>query len=265
MSNTSDLGPRTNIRPTRITIGVLNSGLEDQYQTSMLYGAIATAQEQDVNLIVYCGGELDSPVKDRVNGNVIYDLATDPTIDAMVLFTGTLTGFVGPERQQEFCAQYHVPLVSIGISLLNAHNVLLDNAVGMRAAVSHLIDVHGYRRIAFIQGPEGNEEAEARFQAYVDTLEAYTVPYDPQLVVRGAFQFADGAEAVHILLDERKVAFDAIVGANDNMAIGALDELQKRAISVPDQIEILGFDDIEDAFQQLRFYCGDSGGIREYA
>ncbi|MFN8418167.1 MAG: substrate-binding domain-containing protein [Anaerolineae bacterium] len=232
--------------PAAINIGIFTSGLE-QYQASILHGAVAAAQAQNVNLIVYSGGEVDSPVQDNVYNNVIYDLAVGAKLDGLILFSGTLMGFVDHQRQAEFCARYPVPKVSIGINLPSAYNVLIDNASAMRTAIQHLIDVHGYQRIAFIQGPEGNEEAQARYEAYLDTLQACGIPFDPQLVVAGQFQAEDGAEAVRVLLNKRRVLVDAIVAANDNMAIGALQALQNYAELMVETIAVVGFDDITDA------------------
>jgi len=53
----------------------------------------------------------------------------------------------------------------------------------MQAILQHLVEVHGLRRIAFIRGPEHNEEADNRFKAYLETLAAYNIPVDPQLIV----------------------------------------------------------------------------------
>lgn len=240
--------PPLNPRPT---LGILTSGLEDQYQIGILKGAINTAQEYKVNLVIFSGGELASPVKDRIDGNIIYEraieAASNSTVQALIMLTGTLMGFVTQEQQSQFCSQFKIPQVSIGLPLLQAHNVLLDNAYGVRNSVHHLIIKHNLRRIAFIQGPQGNGEAITRFQAYLEALAECEIPYDPQLVLPGKFQFEDGARAIYILMDERQVTFDAIVAANDNMAIGAIEELQRRGLSVPGQIAVIGFDDIDDA------------------
>ncbi|MBX3081462.1 MAG: substrate-binding domain-containing protein [Anaerolineae bacterium] len=239
--------PSPNSTITRPTIGFFTSGLADQYSYSILNGAITAAEKQNANLVVYSGGELDSPVSDRIYDNVIYDLVDVSTIDALILLTGTLVGFAGPERRAAFFDRYTMTKVSIGVALPNASNVMLDNDVGMRLAIKHLIDVHRLNRIAFIQGPEGNEEANQRFQVYLETLAANSIPFDPELVVQGQFQTEDGIEAIRILMDERKVGFNAIVGANDNMAIGALNELLRRNVPVPRQVAVVGFDDTDDA------------------
>jgi signal transduction histidine kinase/DNA-binding LacI/PurR family transcriptional regulator len=232
---------------TRKTLGIFGSAF-GQYlaQSNVLAGAAAAARAHNFNLIAYSGGVLNAISSNYIQPN-IYKLANSQNIDALLLLTSTLMNNVDSSHVAALGDQYAVPKVSLGITLPNAVNVLVDNQAGMRAAIEHLIEVHGLRRIAFIRGPDNHEEAVARFEAYLDVLLAHDIPLDLQLTVEGNFMPEDGKVAVHILLDERKVEFDALVAANDNMAIAAMDELRRRNIAVPGQIAVVGFDDIEDA------------------
>jgi serine phosphatase RsbU (regulator of sigma subunit) len=107
--------------------------------------------------------------------------------------------------------------------------------------------VHGYRRIVFVRGPEANEEAQGRYAAYRHVLEERGIPFDPALVAPGDFRAEAGAEAISTMLDERHVRFDAVVAANDHMALGAMQALQARQIRVPEKVAVIGFDDVEEA------------------
>jgi DNA-binding LacI/PurR family transcriptional regulator len=82
--------------------------------------------------------------------------------------------------------------------------VSLDNYLGMRSLLAHLIEAHGYRRLAFIRGPEEHYYAQERYRAYLDSLHAYNLPLVPELVTR-PLSWESGAEAVQILLDERSL------------------------------------------------------------
>ena len=73
------------------------------------------------------------------------------------------------------------------------------------------------------------------------------MPFNPDLVVSGNYLGPAGAEAVRLLLDERKVKFEAIASANDEMALGAITALQERGLRVPDDVSVVGFDDLEEA------------------
>ena len=117
---------------------------------------------------------------------------------------------------------------------------------GMHDLVSHLIEVHGRRKIAFIRGLETSQDAEERYLAYVETLNQYHIPVDPNLIVSGNFQRNSGTAAIKELINSRRMGFDALVSANDNMAIGAMQALQSNGVRVPEDVIVAGFDDIEE-------------------
>ncbi len=126
-------------------------------------------------------------------------------------------------------------------------NVIIDNTTGLRDVLRHLIEHHGYQRLAFVRGPEHNVDAEERLIIYRDVLTQYNIPFDPDLVILGDFTYKFGKEAVRILWDERHIQVDSIVASNDQMALGILDSLQSRGIKIPEQVAITGFDDCSDA------------------
>ena len=98
----------------------------------------------------------------------------------------------------------------------------------MRQALEHLISRHGFRRIAFVRGPQKNPEAERRYAIYQAALESFDIPFDPALVCDGTFERSAGEAAVATLIDERRLDFDALVAANDYMALGAIPAFEDR-------------------------------------
>lgn len=233
---------------TRPTIGLLIGQIEERYQALVWPGVADVAQERDVNLICFAGRALRSPYGFDLQRNAIYDLVGPENVDGLVLLSGTLGNYIGVEELTRFCARYRpLPMTSIALRLEDTPSILVDNENGMRAAVSHLIETHHCRRIAFIRGPVGHQEAEQRHHAYVAALEEHAIPYDPDLVAPGNFASETGAEAIRILLDQRQVSFDALVASNDNMAISALEVLQARGIRVPGDVALVGFDDITES------------------
>ncbi len=238
----------------RITIGLLIQEIGEGRQSAILDGVANAAQMRDVNLICYPGGLLspsgaDEREKRGEGGNLrnaIYDLADIERIDGL-LISGLWGDEIIPEAFERFYRRFlPLPLVSIALAVEGMPGVVIDNYGGMRKAVAHLTQDHGYRRIAFIRGPEGNEDAKQRYNAYADILTEYGMPVDPQLVVSGDYHHASGREAVRVLLDERGANFDALVAANDNMAVGAIEALQERGIQTPYDVAVIGFDDTEE-------------------
>jgi len=115
----------------------------------------------------------------------------------------------------------------------------LDNAAGIRSVVQHLVGL-GRKRLVHIAGPRGNIDADERADAFRQACAAKSVDCE---VMRGDFEENSGAEAVLRLLGGGH-RFDAVVAGNDNMAIGALQALRSRGLSVPEEVAVAGFDDI---------------------
>ena len=140
-------------------------------------------------------------------------------------------------------------MCSIAVELPGVPSVVVDDAVGMRKAVTHLIRAHGCKRVAFVRGPSANAEAERRYQVYQSVLQENEIHFDPKLVAPGDFQAQSGEQAVDLFFDQHQLSvssLDAIVAANDSMALGVLRALDRRGIRVPDQVALVGFDDVED-------------------
>lgn len=228
------------------TIGYLMFNFDAGYQLAVWQGVDDAIREHGANIISYVGGHLDAP--ESKQRNIVYDLVDTANLDGLIVMSSTLGSRVTLERLQQFLHSYgSLPMVSIGLGVPGLHNVLVENQTGLRQAIRHLIEAHGRRRIAFIRGPVGYEEADLRYQAYAETLAEYDIPLDPDLVLPGSFQPEDGTAAVGLLLDQRRVTFDAIAAANDFMALGAMEALQKRGVKIPQEVAIVGFDDVVDA------------------
>ena len=120
---------------------------------------------------------------------------------------------------------------------------MLDNRGGIRDLLHHMIEVHGHRRIAMIEGPAGNRDAQERLAAYLEVLQEAGLDADPALRARGLFHIASGRQAMAELLG-RGVPFTALVCANDEMAKGALSVAAENGLRVPEDIAIGGFDDL---------------------
>jgi DNA-binding LacI/PurR family transcriptional regulator/anti-anti-sigma regulatory factor/putative methionine-R-sulfoxide reductase with GAF domain len=234
---------------SRPTVGLLGEVGRSPYHRALWEGVFTGALELDVNLLWYLGTPLSASGQ-AVHHTIDRQLLNAERVDGL-LISGTLGNNVSVTEFRSFTDTYR-PMPMVGITLVpGLPSVVVDNEVGMRAVVTHLIEVHGYRRIAFICGPENNEEAALRYRAYADVLIEHDIPLDPALVAPGMFLYESGGEAIHLLLDERGVAFEAVVAANDWMALGALAALEDRGIRVPDDVAVTGFDDTKEATASL--------------
>jgi sigma-B regulation protein RsbU (phosphoserine phosphatase) len=232
----------------RLAIAVLVDWLYDDYQNTVFAGVRAALEEAGADVFCFVGGALGTLERYSQSRTFVYDLVSAKKCDGVVVLSGSLGNFVGPTALGEFCRRFEpLPMCSISVSLPDMPCVLVDNTTGMRAVIGHLIEVHGRRRIAFIRGPSENEEAERRFAVYREVLADHGVPFAAALVLPGNFNRVSGAEAIAVLCDERRTSFDALVGANDNMVLGAMHVLHQRRIRVPHEVAVVGFDDVEEA------------------
>lgn len=118
--------------------------------------------------------------------------------------------------------------------------VRLDNPAGARAVAEHLVAL-GRKRIVHIAGASGNIEAQERADAFRSAIEAQDgVSVE---LVEGDFTEELGEAAIEALLRSGQ-AFDAVFAANDMMAIGALQALRRAGLRVPDDVAVVGFDDV---------------------
>ncbi|CAD6558658.1 LacI family DNA-binding transcriptional regulator [Paraburkholderia metrosideri] len=139
----------------------------------------------------------------------------------------------------------HAPLLVLGRSVQNSSvlaSLPIDNLQGARDATRHLID-EGHRKIAFIAGPRDHEDAIERLDGYRMALEEAGVGFDPELVEQGDYLETGGLAAMERLF-VRGVSFSAVFCANDQTAYGARLTLFRRGLRVPEDISLVGFDDL---------------------
>lgn len=223
------------------------------FQQESVEGVFDGLPEQGIELYLFLGGGiLRSGTDDyAVQRNLVYDLITKEMFDGIIVST-TTGNFISLAEFETFLGRYDpIPIIFFGPGPTRYHQILVDNKQGMETIIRHFIHDHQYKKIAFITGPDGNKDAEERLQAYKNKLQEAGIKIDPNLIYTGDFTYDSGVSAVRVLLDERKVRFEALIASNDNMVLGAKEELEKRGYTIPDKIALAGFDDIIEASSVL--------------
>jgi DNA-binding LacI/PurR family transcriptional regulator len=232
----------------RANIGVFVDTLDQDYQQQIVLGIDAEAKSLELDVTCFVGGQLAAPDATQTQLNAAYDLCVAENIQALIVLSGTLSNYCGMEALSAFCKRFmDLPVCSIGGNLAGAVEVAVDNRAGVRQALTHLAQTCGRRRIAFVKGPSGNDEAQERFEVYGEAVADLRLANEAELVVEGDFLEPSGARAVKILLDDRRLGFDALMCASDLMAIGAMRALAERKVAVPQKVAVVGFDDIQSA------------------
>ncbi len=219
--------------------------LYNNYERQLWPAAVDAALSGDANLVIVAGEQVGERAGNDHYRNVVYELLRDPSIDGIVAVGTTFNTFDSLDEFKRFIRERSsAPLVSIGSRIEDAPVVAIDNTSGMKALVDHLIEVHERRRIVFIRGPAANEEADLRFKAYKTSLAEHGIAFDPDLTAIGAFTAQTGLAALEEVLKKGK-AFDALVAANDDMAIPCMEKLISLGKRVPEDVSIGGFDNVD--------------------
>lgn len=228
---------------SRPAVGLLLDALYNEYASMVVAAFDAECQRRGFDLFCFAGGSLHSLAGYESQRNRCFDLATSQALDGLVVLSLNTTAPVMKDFLDSFAG---LPICSVGIEVPGYALVQTDNAAGVRDAVLHLITVHDRTRIAFLRGHADNAEAQIRFQAYRDALAQFGISYLPERVLSTNFNDEQAHAALGELLD-RGVEIDAVVGANDRSALGAMRALRERGKRVPDDVAVVGFDDSDDA------------------
>src|SRR5690606_10614309 len=124
-------------------------------------------------------------------------------------------------------------------------SLLVDNRNAVRAATSHLIQVHGRKHLLFVRGRKNSHEAEERYLGYRHALRDHQLLFEEKRVLSGDFTRRVALRALAAL--DRSIRFDGVIAANDDMALAILSELRRRGVRVPEDVAIIGFDDVPEA------------------
>lgn len=218
------------------TIALVFPKLSGPFYSELIRGAEIAASESDYHLLIY-GASGKALGQDSQTLGMLTTKA-----DGLILAGSIVSHCYLQDLQRR-----DVALVVLGEvpSDTSVDCIQPDNVGGAEEAVTHLIQ-HGYRRIAMIRGPASRTHASDRERGYRKALAVQGLPHRTELVVAGAFSEASGYAAMGRLLELEPIP-DAVFAASDQMAIGAMAAVHDARLRVPEDIALVGFDDIETA------------------
>ncbi len=233
-------------REGRKTVAVLVDFIDqttDGYESALRAGFEAQCRVRDLNLLIVVGRALEEPDFDSAHHNEVYPLVVPQCVAGLILISAGLSYRVGPSHFKRWCESFGpLPVCSIGIEIPGFPSIIADNHAGMCAVVEHIVVHHGRKRIAYLTC-ERNADALDRLDVCRRVMAKQGLALDPDLVMHASFEMSRAEQAISDLLD-KGAKFDAVIAANDGMAVGALRSLTARGIRVPEDVLISGFDDI---------------------
>ncbi|MGK3990231.1 SpoIIE family protein phosphatase [Sorangium sp. So ce136] len=231
----------------RRTIALVMDYARGEYQSELRFGVERAAEAHGVDVVIALGEELGGPGTGTKAQNSIAGLIGADVADGVVVASATLGNHTGVESLVDFCRTFApLPVCSIGVALAGIPSIVVDDGRAIELAVGHLLGEHGCRRVAYIGGRTTHAEEKLRADAYRRTLEAHAIPYDERLVAMGELTIESGHVAMRELMS-RGVELDAVVAANDDMALGAIDLLKAHGVEIPRDVLVCGVDDVDVA------------------
>jgi signal transduction histidine kinase/AraC-like DNA-binding protein/ActR/RegA family two-component response regulator len=244
------------VRPTvgfLSTWSVYEGTAIDSYIHLLLQGICAAARERDCNLLLGCG--IGLPASPRASRTVW--AVPGAGVDFVPVGPWNTDGLIViPDDLSDSQSEYVRDLIRSGypVVLTTAEKpgplVAVDNAGGIRQAFNHLWQ-HGHRRIAFIAGKSGRGgDSAERLSAYREALRAAGIEEDARLIAFGEHRREDGRIAMQQILSTG-APFTALLASNDLSCLGAMEVLRAAGRRIPDDVTVIGFDDILEARSHL--------------
>ncbi len=204
------------------------------YEKWLMWRGLAdSAREHGVSLLYVAGEEFETSPQ-----AILYDLIDKHNVDGLIFWDSFFSPRTDSEKTQAFIAKYHpLPVVSIELNLDGCSSLLLDNLQGMHDVIGHLIEHHGYSRIAFIY-QEVSHSTLARQKAFEWAMINNGL-YHPGLV--GTLEELD-----KLNLKPGK-DYHAVIAPDDGQAVEVINKLRVRGISVPEEVAVTAFNDSREA------------------
>jgi LacI family transcriptional regulator len=220
-------------------VGVLVGDTNDPYFSALVRGIEDVAREHGYIVIVCNSDRIPEVELTYVKTLLSHRVA------GLIFAGGGLTDTAYLQEMDALIDRMNkrgVGLVTLSEHLFPSYQVCYDNCAATRDLTNYLIGL-GHRDIGLINGPPGLNATLLRLQGYRQALEAAGIAFDPARVISGNFRYQGGISAVEIMAASDSWP-TAILASNDESAIGAMVALKQYGIRIPEDISLVGFDDI---------------------
>jgi DNA-binding LacI/PurR family transcriptional regulator len=221
-------------RKTRV-VGLLLNNLHNDFFVPLLNGIEAVVRQKGYNLIV-------ATYHANSREHTLPPIGPHNTDGLLVFSDGLIDEDLIAFHVKDFpmVLVHRTPPPQVSIPSVTVENIEITQLL-----VDHLIKVHGKRRILFLRGPLHQEDSMRREAGYRAALQANDILLDENLILNGDFERDIAYPAMNEFLGrEKQVAFDAVFAGDDDAAIGVLKSLHEHGIRIPEDVAVVGFDDL---------------------
>lgn len=228
-------------------IALFANGWNSENLDNFLTGLKNTFEEE---IDVFIFSSFSAYSMDEVNRaceNSIYDLPDYSIFDAAVVYGAGMNSDAKMAEVLRKCKDADLPVVVQGVDVEGFSSVTVDNYAGMRQLCDHIIEEHGVKSVLFIGGSRDNADSNTRLQALKDSMDAHGLPFSDADVSYANWELVPVKEIIHKRYEDNLDALpDAILCANDPMALFAVLAIETLGARVPDDVIVTGFDNISE-------------------
>lgn len=228
----------------RKRICVLLAQLEEKTQKRFMSAFTKEAYAHDYDICIFSMYQKFQETELRnIGDSNIFSLANFCKFHAIVVLLDTiLTPGFEEKLLDRIKSEYHGPVFIIDRESKDFEYILIDHYTPFLKIMNHLIDDHGYKNIAYLGGKEGHPHSLQRYNAYLDAMKAHNLEVHDEWIYHGDYWYKSGDDFACKLLNDKKNLPEAVMCANEYMAIGLAAAFSKKGYKIPDDIAIAAYD-----------------------
>jgi diguanylate cyclase (GGDEF)-like protein len=230
-------------------IGVILSDAASEFQRRLISGIIAQAKEYQYNVAIFSTFVRDEGTYEHRYGEYnIFKLVNFNRFDGIIFAPDTIRmNGVAKEIEDKLRLSCKCPIISVNMNDSCFAKVPIDEVGEFKNIVNHFIHEHKFTRINCLTGPKESKAARHRLEGYMQALSEHNIPIEQDRIYYGDFWRFSGREFVDKFMNSKDLLPEAVVCANDYMAISVCDALKDYGIRVPEDICVSGYDNIIEA------------------
>ncbi len=227
-------------------VAVMVPTLSHAVEYNFSLGVRAGLPLDEFNITYMSVGWIESSDEHTKKARLLHQTLNFDDLDGIIMYGAGITNRSHPESVSMITNYYpDIPVINVG-NVVGFHpSVVFDNRAPFRSFVQHLVVQKGCQRIAFVGGPIDNYDAIERRAGYIEGLEAQGLSLNKEYDWPGDFSVGSGCFAIRNYFNKAAIPPEAIVCANDLIALGVVNELLDIGLRVPEDVMVVGFDDLE--------------------
>ncbi|MCR5623920.1 MAG: GGDEF domain-containing protein [Lachnospiraceae bacterium] len=229
----------------RKIIGVCGIRLYEERVNQLLNALTKVAKEHGYFVLVISSNSDSLSDAASVDGNnEFFDIIRNFDLSALIILSESLKFENILYRLIDIGHEMDIPVFCTDRNIESCYNIIFDYQSGFEKVVRHMVEYHNAKKVNMIAGIKGNSFSEERLDVYKKVLTENNIPVESERIYYGDFWEVPTRNAMKSIFESEKEFPDAIICANDAMAITACDELVKYGYNIPEDIMISGFDGI---------------------